>query len=78
MCSAVLFILRSRLLAYSTVSGGQDVLSGLSVRLFWFVQPKTVCRFGCMYLLVALVRACVCRCDGDVICAGHDLNRCPG
>ena len=22
--------------------------------------------------------ACVCRADGDVICVGHDLNRCSG
>ena len=41
MRSAVLFILRSRLLLYSAGSGVnrvQVVLSGLSVRLFCFVQ----------------------------------------
>ena len=40
MGSAVLFILRSRLLLYSSGSGvnrGQVVLSGFSVRLFCFV-----------------------------------------
>ena len=43
MCSAVWFILRSRLLLYSPWSGVnrvQVVLSGFSVRLFRFVQAK--------------------------------------
>ena len=31
-----------------------------------------------MYFLAALVLACVCRCDGDVICVHHDLNWCLG
>ena len=54
MRSAVLFILRSRLPLYSAWSGVNRVqtdLSGFSVRLFYFVQAKTVCRYGCMYLL---------------------------
>ena len=54
MDSAVLFILISRLLLYSTVSGVnrvQVVLSGLSVRLLCFVQAKTLCRYGSMYFL---------------------------
>ena len=62
MCSAVLFILRSRLLLYSTGSGVnrvQVVLSGFSVRLFCFVQAKTLCRYGCMYFLAALMLVCV-------------------
>ena len=62
MCSAVLFIFRSRLLSYSAGSGMnrvQVVLSGFSVRLFCFVQAKTVCRYGCMYFLAALVFVCV-------------------
>ena len=33
----------------------QVVLSGFSMRLFCFVQIKTVCRYGCMYLLATLV-----------------------
>ena len=33
----------------------QVVLYGFSVRLFCFVQAKTICRYGCMYLLDALV-----------------------
>ena len=58
MGSVVLFILRSRLLFYSTVSGVnrvQVVLFGFSVRLLCFVQAKTSCRYGCMHFLVALV-----------------------
>ena len=60
--SAVLFSLRSRLLLYSAWSGVnrvQVVLSGFSVRLFCFVQAKTVCRYGCMYFFDALVLVCV-------------------
>ena len=44
MGNAVLFILRSRLLLYYAGSGGnrvQVVLSGFSVRLFYFVHAKT-------------------------------------
>ena len=58
MGSAVLFILRSTLLLYSAgpgVTKVQVVLSGFSVRLFCFVQAKTLCRYGCMYFLAALV-----------------------
>ena len=50
MGSAVLFILRSRLLLYSAGSGVnrvQVVLSGFRVRLFCFVQAK--------YLYVGMV-----------------------
>ena len=60
--SAVLFILRSRLLLYSTGSGVnkvQVVLSGFSEILFYFVQAKTLCRYGCMYFFVVLVLVCV-------------------
>ena len=60
MGSAVLFILRSRLLLYSAGSGVnrvQVVLSGFNVRLFCFVQAKTL--YGCMYFLAALVLVCV-------------------
>ena len=62
MHSEVLFIFRSRLLLYSAESGVnrvQVVLSGFSVRLFCFVQAKTVCRYGCLYFLAALVLVCV-------------------
>ena len=62
MGSAVLFILRSRLLLYSAGSGVNRVhivLSGFSVRLFCFVQAKTLCMYGCMYLLATLVLVCV-------------------
>ena len=62
MGSVLLFIVRSRLLVYSAGSGVnrvQVVLSGFSKRLFCFVQAKTLCRYGCMYFLAALVLVCV-------------------
>ena len=62
MRGAVLFILKARLLLYSAGSGVnrvQVVLSGFSVRLFCCVQAKTLCRYGCLYFLAALVRVCV-------------------
>ena len=62
MGSALLFIVRSRLLVYSAGSGVnrmQVVLSGFNKRLFCFVQEKTLCRYGCMYFLAALVLVCV-------------------
>ena len=62
MRSAVLFIFRSRLLLYSAGSGVnrvQVVLSECSVRWFCFVQTKTLCRYGCMYLFAAFVLVCV-------------------
>ena len=55
MGNAVLFILRSRLLVYSTGSGPnrvQVVLCGFSVRLLCFVQDKTLCI--CMVVCVNL------------------------
>ena len=77
MDSALLFIVRSKLLVYSAGSGVnrvQIVLSGFSKRLFCFVQAKTLCRYGC----IGCARTCVCGCDCDVVCIGHDLNRCTG
>ena len=62
MGSALSFIVRSRLLAYSAASGVnrvQIVLSGFSKRVFCFVQEKKLCRYGCMYFLAALVLVCV-------------------
>ena len=79
MGSALLFIDRSRLLVYSAGSGVnrvQVVLSGFSKRLFCFVQAKTLCTlYGCMYFCT---RTCVYGFDCDVVCVGHDLNRCTG
>ena len=62
MGSALLCIFRSRLLVYSARSGVnsvQVVLSGFSMRLFCFVQAKTLCRYGCIIFLVALELVCV-------------------
>ena len=60
--SVLLFIVRSRLLVYSAGSGVnrvQVVLSGFSKKLFCFVTAKTLCKYGCMYFLAALVLVCV-------------------
>ena len=54
MSSAVSFILMYILVLYYVGSGVNRVkviLSGFSVRLFCFVQAKTLCRYGCMYFL---------------------------
>ena len=62
MGSAVLYNLKSRLLLYSSVSGVnrvQVILPRFSVRLFCFVQTKSLCRYGCMYLLAAPVHVFV-------------------
>ena len=62
MGSELLFIVRSRLLVYSPGSGVnkvQVVLSGFSMRLYCFIQAKTLCRCGCIYFLAALVLVCV-------------------
>ena len=62
MGSALLFFAKSRMLVYSAGSGVnrvQVVLSGFSKRLYCFVQAKTLCRYGCMYFLDALVLVCV-------------------
>ena len=59
--SALLFIFRSRLHFYSAgseVNIVQVVLSGFSVILLCFVPAKTLCRYGCMYYLAALVLVC--------------------
>ena len=79
MGSALLFIVRSRLLVYSAGTGMnrvQVVLSGFSKRFVCFFQVKTLCRHGCMYFLAVLVR--VCGYDCDVVCVCHDMNRCTG
>ena len=58
MGSVLLCIFRSRLLVYSAGSGVNRVLvvlSGFSIRLFCFVKAKTLCRYGCIYFLAALV-----------------------
>ena len=62
MGSALLFIVRSRLLVYSAGSGVNRVqvfLSGFIMRVFCFVQAKTWCSYGCMHFLAALVLVCV-------------------
>ena len=61
-CVVSVVYFRSRLLLYYAGSGVnrvQVVLSGFSVRLFCFVQAKTLCGYGCMYFFAALVLVCV-------------------
>ena len=70
MCSPVLFILKSRLLVFSTGSGVNRVQVVLAA--------KTLCKYGRMYFFAAFVLVCVDVIDGDVICVVHDLNRCSG
>ena len=57
MVSALLFIVRSRLLVYSARSGVNRV------QVVWFC-PGKIFRYGCMYFLAALVLVCV---DGIVM-----------
>ena len=62
MGSVLLFIVRFRLhvnSAGSDVNRVPVVLSGFSKRLFCFVQTETLCRYGYMYFLAALVLVCV-------------------
>ena len=77
MGTALLCIWRSRLLVYSAgsvVNRVQVVLSGFSIRLF-FVLSRQKLYVG-MVVYVSWLN--LCECDGDVICVGHDLNRCTG
>ena len=58
--SVVLFILRSKLLLYSAGSGVnrmQVVLSGLSVKLFCFVQAKL---YVGMVVCISWLHSCLC------------------
>ena len=55
MGSALLFIVRSRLLVYSAGSG----VNRVQVVLSGFSNIVTLCRYGCMYFLAALVLVCV-------------------
>ena len=55
MCSVLLFIFSFRLLLYLAGSGVnrvQALLSGFSVSLLCFVHVNTLCRYGCMYVVV--------------------------
>ena len=79
MGSALLFIVRSRLLVYSAGSGVnrvQVVLSGFSKSCFVLSRQKLCVVWS--YVFLGCTRTCVCGCDCDVICIGHDLNRCTG
>ena len=51
----------------------QVVLSGFSMRLFC---PGKKFMWVWLYVFLDCTRACVCGCDGDIICVGQDLNWC--
>ena len=76
MGSEVLFILRSRLLLYSAGSGVNrvQVLSGCSV----VFCPGKNFMYVWFYIFLGFTRACVCRCEGNVIYIGDDLKWCSG
>ena len=59
----------------SGVNRVQVVLSGFNMRLF--CPGKNFMQVW-LYIVLGYNCACVCGCDGDVICVGHDLNRCTG
>ena len=40
--------------------------------------PGKIFMYVWLYVFIDFTRLCVCRCDGDVICVGHDLNRALG
>ena len=70
MSSAVLFILRSRLLVYSAGSGVnrvQIVLMGFSGRLFYVLSRQKL-YVGVVVCIICCTRTCVCRCDVICVC----------
>ena len=78
MRSAVLFIFRSRLLLYSTGSGLNRVqvfFSWILCEIVLFCPGKNFMQIW-LYVFLGCTHACMCRCDGDVICVDHDLNWC--
>ena len=79
MGSDFLFIVRSRLLVYSAESG----VNRVQVDLFGLYEIVLLCpgknfMLVWLYKFIGCTRACVCGCNGDVVCVGHDLNRCTG
>ena len=51
----------------------QVVLSGFSEILFCLCTGKNFLTVW-LYVFLGCTRACVCKCDGYVICVDHDLN----
>ena len=77
MGSALLFIVRSRLLVYSAGSGVKCKLFCLDLVRGCFVLSRQKLCVG-MVVFLGCTRTCVCGCDCDVVCIGHNLNRCTG
>ena len=65
------------MLAYSAGPGlknrVQIVLSGFSMNCFVLSRQKLY-----VGMVIYIYWLHLCGCDGDVICIGHDLNRCTG
>ena len=79
MGSALLFIVRSRLLVYSAGSGVNRVqVVCLDLVRGCFVLSRQKLCVVWLYVFLGCTRTSVCGCDCDVICIGHDLNRCTG
>ena len=66
-----LFEVQIALIIYRIYGEQSEVLSGFSVRLFCSVQVKTLCRYGCLYFLAALVLVCV---DVMVMSSAHAMT----
>ena len=80
MGSALLFIVMSRLLVYSAGSGVNrlqvvclDLVRGCFVLSRKKLDVSMVICISWMHSYL-----CVCGCDCDVVCVGHDLNQCTG
>ena len=58
--------------ATPSLQRGLSTNPGVTVWVCMWVQLKRFFKNG-IYFLAALA---ACGCDGDVICVGHDLNRC--
>ena len=79
MGGALLFIVRSRLLVYSAGSGVNRVhVVRLDLVRGCFVLSRQKLYIGMAVVILVCIRTCVCRCNWDVVCVGHDLNGCTG
>ena len=54
------------------------VLFAFIVWIYCFVLSRQLYIYIWVYVFLGCTRACVYRCDGDVIYVCHDLNQCSG
>ena len=74
MGSIVLFICRCKMVLYYARSGVNSVhvvLSGLSMRLLYFVHVCIFCKYGCMYALAAFLLVFV---DVKVMSSAYEVS----